>query len=61
LVHPFVQDVHQLPVPVLFQTPSMAICLLARAHMVDGEGAAVGKAAAVAVVRRASAGEAREH
>ena len=28
--------------------------------MVDGEGAAVGKAA-VAVARRASAGEAREH
>ena len=31
LVHPFVQNVHQLSVPVLFQTPSMAICLLARA------------------------------
>ena len=30
-------------------------------HMVDGEGAAVGKAAPMAVVRRMSAGEAREH
>jgi hypothetical protein len=31
-------------------------------HMVDGEGVGVGKAAAMAVVRRrASAGQAREH
>jgi len=30
-------------------------------HMVDGEGAAVGKAAAMSVVRRASPREARGH
>lgn len=29
--------------------------------MADGEGAGAGKAAAMAVVRRASAGQAREH